>query len=81
MVRGDLSGADCEHLCRTLELLTRFQQAHRLLIEGVFDPVKLGREGMGFVLRATGFADLEALRQAILVQTAQAAEIIARNLT
>ncbi len=79
-LRGDLERGDCEHLGCTLELLNRFQQAHRLLIDGAFDPVKLGREGMGFVLRATGFDDVEDLKQTILQQTAVSAEIIARNL-
>lgn len=79
--RGELEVTDCDQLCRTLEVLNHFQQAHRLLIEGAFDPVKLGREGMGFVLRATGFNDSEALLQAILQQTSVAAEIIARKLT
>jgi len=77
---GLLDMADCNVLSRTLELLNGFQQAHRLLVEGAFDPEKLGREGMGFVLRITGFTESGHLRQAILDQTTQAARIIERNL-
>ncbi len=67
-------------LRETHRLLCSFQQAHRLLMDGKFDPERLGREGMAFVVRITGFDTADALKSEILTQTAAAEQIILRNL-
>ncbi|GGA24147.1 glutamine-synthetase adenylyltransferase [Neptunicoccus cionae] len=62
-------------------LLCTVQQAQRLVIEGRFDPDKLGTDGMGFVVGFAGFESAEALESEILTQCSHAEAVIARILT
>ncbi|MBV1864159.1 MAG: bifunctional [glutamine synthetase] adenylyltransferase/[glutamine synthetase]-adenylyl-L-tyrosine phosphorylase [Rhodobacteraceae bacterium] len=81
VAEGLLGREDCEQLSRTHRFLCSFQQAHRLLMEGRFDPEKLGAEGMDFVIRIAGCENAEALKSEIQVQTGVAEQIIVRNLS
>jgi glutamate-ammonia-ligase adenylyltransferase len=57
---------DVRALAGTHEMLCSVQQAQRLVMEGAFEPEKLGRDGMAFVVAVSGFEDEDALRAAIL---------------
>jgi glutamate-ammonia-ligase adenylyltransferase len=80
MQLADADVADGDALAATHRLLCTVQQAQRLLMEGKFDPDKLGRDGLEFVLEFSGFEDEEALTAAILARCAQADAAIVRIL-
>lgn len=62
-------------------MLCAVQQAQRLVMEGAFDPERLGRDGMAFVVAVSLFEDEAALKQAIQDCTQKAAVQIERILT
>lgn len=62
-------------------LLSAVQQAQRLVMDGPFDPDRLGRDGMAFVVAVSGFESEAALKTAIVDCTETAAVHIARILT
>ena len=62
-------------------LLCAVQQAQRLVMEGAFDPERLGRDGMTFILSVTELESEEALKAAIWECTGKAGAVIARILT
>jgi glutamate-ammonia-ligase adenylyltransferase len=72
---------DVRALAGAHELLCSVQQAQRLVMEGAFEPEKLGRDGMAFVVAVSGFEDESALRVAILACTETANVLIERILT
>lgn len=61
-------------------MLCTVQQAQRLVMDGKFNPDKLGKDGMGFVVGFAGFEAVDALQQAILDGCATAAAVIERIL-
>ena len=77
---GLIAQADAAELSQTHRLFCAFQQAHRLLYDAEFDPDRLGRDGMDFVLRVTGYGNAAELQAAILVKSAAAEQIILRYL-
>jgi len=78
---GLLDAQDCTELTNAHRFLCSFQQAHRLLMDGKFDPEKLGVEGMDFVVRICGFDSNAALKAEILRASDVAQQIIVRVLT
>ncbi len=77
---GLIEATDANVLSETHRLFCAFQQAHRLLYDGPFEPVRLGRDGMQFVLTVTGYKSDTELLAAILQKTKDAEQIILRYL-
>ncbi|MCP5085492.1 MAG: bifunctional [glutamine synthetase] adenylyltransferase/[glutamine synthetase]-adenylyl-L-tyrosine phosphorylase [Rhodobacteraceae bacterium] len=77
---GLISPDDAKKLIAAHRLFSAFQQAHRLLYAGAFDPERLGREGMEFVLAVTGHKTAEDLQKAIAGKSKAAEQTILRYL-
>jgi glutamate-ammonia-ligase adenylyltransferase len=75
------SDPDVRALAGAHALLCAVQQAQRLVMEGAFDPERLGRDGMAFVVAMSDFEDEDALKKAIVTCTETANVQIERILT
>nr|WP_325250408.1 glutamine-synthetase adenylyltransferase [Amylibacter sp.] len=73
-------GGETAGLADVHRMLCTVQQAQRLVVDGKFNPDKLGKDGMGFVVGFAGFETVDALEQAILEGCASAAAAIERIL-
>lgn len=76
---GWLNRADEAALSQAAHLFWQLQASARLLTGGVLEPQDLGEGGRRFVLRETGFDDIETLRQA-MAKTAQEANAVITRL-
>ncbi|MCP5072354.1 MAG: bifunctional [glutamine synthetase] adenylyltransferase/[glutamine synthetase]-adenylyl-L-tyrosine phosphorylase [Rhodobacteraceae bacterium] len=72
--------SDADELIQAHQLFSAFQHAHRLLYDGAFDPNRLGRDGMDFVLSVTNYEHAEDIQAAIVQKTNAAEQIILRYL-
>ena len=78
---GDVSWEVARALVETHRLLCAVQQAQRLLVDGVFDPEKLGADGLRFVARFGGVEDYAALPDRIDAAVMEADGLLGRILT
>ena len=76
---GWFNAADEAALCRAAALFWQLQASARLLTGGVLKPEDLGEGGRRFILRETGYENIEALRQA-MAEAAQEADAVVTRL-
>lgn len=76
---GWFNAADEAALCRAAALFWQLQASARLLTGGVLEPQDLGEGGRRFILRETGYEDMDALQQA-MAEAAQAADAVVTRL-
>lgn len=73
---GWLSVSDEDVLSNAYELCWKVLQVARLLGDKPLEPSQIGEGGVAFVLRETGFEDLDGLRAALDTRTRQAGAVI-----
>ncbi len=77
---GWLSDVDARAVGHAAGLMWRVQAASRLLTGSSLDPDALGEGGRRFILRETGFEDMDALSDAMVAAATAADEVISRKL-